>query len=38
MNIKKIQYDYGGNFPDKGKSRKIKEEGKGLAFYTTTKS
>ncbi len=36
MNIQKIQFDYGGNSPNKGILEKLKREKKGLAFYTST--
>jgi hypothetical protein len=29
-----IQFNYGGNSPDKGILEKLKRKGKGLTFYT----
>ncbi len=37
VSIQKIQSDYGGNSPDKGILKKLKEKGRAWPFYTATK-
>jgi hypothetical protein len=37
LSIYKIQYDYGGNSPNKGIIEKLKEKGRAWPFYTATK-
>ncbi len=37
LSIQKMQFNYGGNSPNKGILKKLKEKGKAWLFYTTTK-